>query len=143
MTAPSRARPALHGSGLAGNSLVTLLVLTLSGCISGPEPTVAVFEVSSGQQFTVELATPELVEHAQRLLAGENLAMVPSGDVVRGESSVNEPWSWHIDPMTLEFSNVTIVECDGSPQRVEEAVDAFERYCPWSAQVIAVEGPGL
>lgn len=119
---------------------VTALTLTAAGC-TGPKPTVAVFEVSGGEQFTIELATPELVEHAQGLLAGENLATVPSGEVVPGKSSVNEPWSWHIDPATLEFTNVTVESCDGSPQHVEDDISAFERFCPWSARVVAVEGP--
>jgi hypothetical protein len=114
---------------------------TLSGCISGPKPTVATFEVAGGEQYKIELATPELIEHAERLLAGESLAAIPNGVVVRGDSSVNAPWSWHIDPATLEFANITIEVCDGTPQHVEDGVITSDRFCPWSARVIAVDGP--
>ncbi|MBH0023776.1 hypothetical protein [Salinibacterium sp. SWN248] len=129
-------RRALLAAAVAGVALITV-----SGCIAGPEPTVAVFEVPSGGQFTIELVTPELVEHAQALLAGENLAAVPQGVVVREPSSVNMPWSWHIDPATLEFTNITTEACDGIPQYVEDEILTSDSFCPWSARVIAVEGP--
>ncbi|WP_307842349.1 hypothetical protein [Salinibacterium sp. NG253] len=126
---------------LAAIVVVGATSMALSGCISGPEPTVAVFEVPSGGQFTIELATPELVEHAQALLAGENLAAVPQGVVVREASSVNTPWSWHIDPATLEFTNITTEACDGIPQYVEDEILTSDTFCPWSARVVAVEEP--
>jgi len=141
VAAASRVTPVLGRFRLVRGLTVVAFSLTLAACIAGPEPTVATFEVSSGEQFTIELLTPELVDHAQGLLAGQQLATVPSGSVVRGNSSVNEPWSWHIDPATLEFTNVTIESCDGSPQHVEDDTAAFERFCPWSARVVAVEGP--
>ncbi|QYH37151.1 hypothetical protein FFT87_07520 [Salinibacterium sp. M195] len=117
-------------------------MVTLTGCVPAPAPTVATFQVAGGEQYAIELATPELIEHAKRLLAGENLAAIPNGVVIRGESSVNEPWSWHIDPATLEFANVTIEVCDGIPQYVEDEIVTSDRFCPWSAQIVAVDGPG-
>ncbi|GAA1215780.1 hypothetical protein [Rhodoglobus aureus] len=130
--------------------LRTVLVVTvlagmaasLGGCVAGPQPTVATFEVAGGEQYKIELATPELIEHAKGLLAGESLAAIPNGVVVRGDSAVNEPWSWHIDPATLEFANVTIEVCDGIPQYVEDEIVTSDRFCPWSARVVAVDGPG-
>ncbi|MGV8912391.1 MAG: hypothetical protein ACOH14_07225 [Rhodoglobus sp.] len=122
-------------------AVVAVVAIALSACFPGPEPTVATFEVAGGEQYKIELATPELIEHAKALLAGENLAAIPNGLVVRGDSSVNEPWSWHIDPATLEFANVTIEVCDGIPQYVEDEIVTSDRFCPWSAKVVAVEGP--
>ncbi|QAV69772.1 hypothetical protein ESZ53_04565 [Salinibacterium sp. UTAS2018] len=120
---------------------VVALTLSLTGCMFWPKPTVAIFEVGGVQRFTVELATPELVAHAQGLLAGDNLEAVPSGDIVPGDARVNAPWSWHIDPSTLEFSNVSTAECDGTPQDVEDGRITTERFCPWSARIVAIEGP--
>ncbi|MBH0129385.1 hypothetical protein [Salinibacterium sp. NK8237] len=128
-------------AALAAAVVAVVSLATLSGCIAGPEPTVAIFEVSSGGQFTIELATPELIEHAKGLLAGENLETVPQGVVVRGDSSVNAPWSWHIDPATFTFTNITAEQCDGIPQYVEDDALVSDSFCPWSARVIAVEGP--
>ena len=60
------------------------------------------------EQYTIELATPELIEHARQFLAGEEVASIPLGTVVRDDPSVNDPWSWDIDPATLEFADMTI-----------------------------------
>jgi len=129
-------------AAVSGTAFGVISVVVLSGCVAGPQPTVATFEVAGGEQYKIELATPELIEHAKGLLEGENLAAIPNGVVVRGESSVNEPWSWHIDPATLEFANITIEVCDGIPQYVEDEIVTSDRFCPWSARVVAVDGPG-
>ena len=96
----------------------------LAGCADdGPDSSpattaggnpVATFQVVD-ETFKVELATPELADHARRLLAGEELAAIPLGTVVRDDPGVNAPWSWHIDPATLEFADMTIEVCDGLP----------------------------
>ena len=70
-------------------------------------PVVARIQVVD-EQYTIELATPELIEHARQLLAGEEVASIPLGTVVRDDPSVNDPWSWDIDPATLEFADMTI-----------------------------------
>ena len=84
--------------------------------------------------------TPELVDHAERLLAGEPIASIPLGTVVRDDPGPNAPWSWHIDPASLEFAEITIEVCDGLPSFVEDGTVTSDQYCPWSAQVIAVDG---
>jgi hypothetical protein len=129
-------------------SMVGLLVLGSAACAddgpdssddsSGDGPAVATIQVVD-EQFKIELATPELIEHARRLLAGEEVASIPLGTVVRDDPGVNAPWSWHIDPATLEFADMTIEVCDGLPSFVEDATVTSDQYCPWSAKVIAVE----
>ena len=59
---------------------------------------------------------------------------------MRDDPGVNEPWSWHIDPATLEFADMTIEVCDGLPSlRRGPHRHVSDQYCPWSAKVIAVE----
>lgn len=101
---------------------------------------IATFEVAGSETYRVELATPELIEHAQALLDGEDVAAIPLGTVVRDAAGPNEPWSWHIDPATLEFADVTVEVCDGLPSYVEDRTVTSEQYCPWSAKVIAIDG---
>ncbi|TBN58558.1 hypothetical protein EYE40_06880 [Glaciihabitans arcticus] len=122
------------------------MLLVLTGCAPAapetPETVVATFQVV-GETYKVELATPELIAHAQKLLAGEEVATIPNGTVVRDEAGVNGPWSWHIDPATLEFADMTIEVCDGLPSYVEDRTVTSEQYCPWSAKLIAIDGlPG-
>ncbi len=113
--------------------------LALSGCSAGVAvPSVATFEIE-GQQFRIELVTAELVEHATQLLNGEEVASIPVGRIVRDSPSVNAPWSWHIDPKTVEFADFTTEVCDGLPEFVEDGTLTSDTYCPWSAKVIAVE----
>ena len=105
-----------------------------------PAPVVATFEVAGSEQYKIELITPELVEHAVGLLNGEDLEAIPLGTVVRDDPGVNAPWSWHIDPATLEFAFVTTEVCDGLPSYVEDEIVTSDQFCPWSAKVVAVDG---
>jgi hypothetical protein len=116
------------------------LTLALAGCTpSGP---VATFEVAGEQTFKIELATPELIQHAKDLMAGSEEGRIPLGTIVRDDPGVNAPWSWHIDPATLEFADATIEVCDGLPEYVEDGSLTSDVYCPWSADVIEITGPG-
>jgi hypothetical protein len=124
---------------IAGSALALALLGGLTACAPAAEvPSVATFEIE-GQTFKIELVTPELVEHAKSLLAGEEVAAIPVGTIVRDDPSVNEPWSWHIDPDTLEFADFTTEVCDGLPEYVEDGTLTSDIYCPWLAHVTAVE----
>lgn len=124
--------------------LVVASLGALTGCVGGTGSAhpVATFEVAGVETFKVELITPELEQHARGLLAGESLAAIPLGTVVRDDPGVNAPWSWHIDPRTLEFADMTIEVCDGLPSYVEDRTVTSDQYCPWSARVIEVTRAG-
>ncbi len=126
---------------LAATGLIALVGFTLAGCVAS-EPTVATFEVAGQQTYRIELATPELIQHVKDLMAGSEEGRIPIGTIVRDDPSVNEPWSWHIDPSTLEFADATIEVCDGLPEYVEDGTLTSDVYCPWSAVVVGLEGPG-
>lgn len=121
---------------------LVLVGFTLSACAPS-SPTVATFRVAGEQTYRIELATPELIAHAKELMAGTTEeGRIPLGMIVRDDPSVNAPWSWHIDPSTLEFADVTTEVCDGLPEYVEDGTLTSDYYCPWIADVIAIEGPG-
>ncbi|HEV7741816.1 MAG TPA: hypothetical protein VGO65_05305 [Pseudolysinimonas sp.] len=113
--------------------------LALAGCVPQAHNPVATFQVVD-ETYKVELATPELVAHAQALLDGDDVASIPNGTVVRDDPGVNAPWSWHIDPSTLEFADMTIEVCDGLPSYVEDGTVTSDQYCPWSAKLISIDG---
>ena len=129
------------GAAVAVVGIVATLVV--SGCAQGEPPTAAVPSVATfqviEQQFKVELITPELVANAEALLRGEEAPSIPVGLIVRDDPSVTEPWSWHIDPATVEFADMTIEVCDGLPEYVEDFTLTSNTYCPWSATIIALE----
>ena len=107
-------------------------------------PTVVTFEVAGypDETYKIELATPELIEHVKQIMAGEDVALIPNGLVVRDDPGVNAPWSWHIDPASLNFADVTTEVCDGLPSYVEDGTVTSPYFCPWSTKVIDLTGPG-
>ena len=91
------------------------------------------------EQYRVLVVDPNNVAIVEDLLAGRDAPHIPNGVVVRGDPSVNTGWSWHIDPATLEFADATAEVCDGKPSYVEAGTITGNRFCPWSAKVIAVD----
>jgi hypothetical protein len=89
--------------------------------------------------YRILITDPADLAIAQRLLAGDDTApRIPNGLIVRGESSVNEGWSWSIDPESLEFADMTTEVCDGLPSYVEDGSLTGDYFCPWSAEVADV-----
>jgi hypothetical protein len=99
---------------------------------------IVTFEVA-GETYRVLLTGPQKIAIAQKLLAGKEAPSIPNGIVVRGDPSVNTGWSWHIDPDSLEFADITTEVCDGRPSFVEKNLITGDRFCPWGAEVVAVE----
>lgn len=91
------------------------------------------------EQYRVLVVNPVQVAIAQQLLAGDEAPPIPNGVVVRGDPSVNVGWTWHIDPSTFEFADVTTEVCDGKPSFVERDEISGDYFCPWSARVIAID----
>jgi hypothetical protein len=130
--------------GVSRRFLAAALVLgaavAMSGCApaGGSSNPVATFQVID-ETYKIELATPELVEHVKQLMAGDEVAGIPNGIVVRDDAGPNKPWSWHIDPASLEFADFTTEVCDGLPSDVEDDLITSDRYCPWQATVTDLE----
>ena len=106
-----------------------------------PAPTpgvVVTVRVADAEEYRIRLTDPQDIGIAQKLLAGEAAPGIPNGRVVRGEVDVNVGYSWHIDPDSVEFADTATEVCDGRPSDVEKRVMRSDRYCPWSAKVVAV-----
>jgi Domain of unknown function (DUF6438) len=100
---------------------------------------IVTFRVADSEQYKIRLTDPADIEVARKLLDGKEAPSIPNGVVIRGSSDVNLGYSWHIDPDTVEFADVTTEVCDGLPSDVEKSLITSERYCPWSAEVIAID----
>ena len=132
-------RPALV---LVGPALILAACGSDSGGSAAPstsyDPVVVTFEVAGGERFRVLLTQADDIANARSLLAGEDVPGIPNGRVLR-ETGVNTGWSWSLDPADIEFADQTIEVCDGLPSDVEAGLVTSDRYCPWSAQVVAVD----
>jgi hypothetical protein len=91
-----------------------------------------------GQEYRIALTDPADIEIARKLLRGEVAPTIPNGIVVRGDPGVNTGYTWHIDPASVEFANVTTEVCDGLPSDVEANLITSDRYCPWQAKVVKI-----
>lgn len=92
------------------------------------------------EQYRIQLTDPADIAIARQLLAGEEAPRIPNGLIVRGDDGgVNLGYSWHIDPNSLEFADVTTEVCDGLPSYVEDGTLTGDSFCPWSAEVIAID----
>jgi hypothetical protein len=99
---------------------------------------IATFQVAD-EQYRVLIVDPDEIAIARKLLAGKQAPQIPNGRIARGDGGVNQPWSWHIDPRDFEFADMTIELCDGLPSYVEDGTLTGDRFCPWSAKVVAVD----
>lgn len=115
----------------------------VAGC--GDDPTMpeaeAVFELRVvDETFRVGVNDPVQIDSfAARLASGAEGNL--NGELRAGHGGFNSPWSWHLDPETVEVADATIELCDGKPSMVEDDLDYWlgtvKRYCPWGAKVVA------
>ena len=117
---------------------ISLIYLTACGG-SKPEGIIVTFLVAGQEEYKIQLTDPADIEMAQKLLVGEEAPKIPNGMVVFGDPGVNEGYSWHIDPETVEFADMTTEVCDGLPSDVEQGIITSDYYCPWAAEVIAID----
>jgi hypothetical protein len=104
---------------------------------AGSGPIVVTFEVDD-ERFKALLTDPADIDIARHLLAGDDVPSIPNGRVIR-ETGVNTGYSWSLDPNDIEFADTTIEVCDGLPSDVEAGSIRGDRYCPWSAVVVAID----
>ncbi|MGC4000221.1 MAG: hypothetical protein QM767_23395 [Anaeromyxobacter sp.] len=92
------------------------------------------------QTLTIEVANRAFLAEAQRLLE-QDARRVPVFDLVDG-AGVDPQWTWHVDPATPAWADLTVELCDGCPGFVEADkaywIGTVRQYCPWSARVVAV-----
>jgi len=103
-----------------------------------PDPVTFIVQVS-GETFRIRTRDPQTIAALeQRRLRG--VQGVISGDLVAGDGGFNQPWSWHMDPATVEVPDLAIELCDGRPSMVEEDMEYWigtvGRFCPWGASVV-------
>lgn len=130
--------------------LIILLMPLLASCDrSVVVPESAVFtvracmgseEAPDGETFKVRITDQEIITEAERLIGSEDRRII-TGPLRRGDGGFNEPWSWHLDPDSVAFADLTIELCDGCPHMLEEDldywVDTVGQYCPWSTEILA------
>jgi hypothetical protein len=102
----------------------------------------ATFDVL-GEYYSIFITNKETIEQVLALQRVESAATIPSGRLLRGSVTYNEPWSWHIDSEDVHMAEITIELCDGLPSQVEANLDYWvntvQRFCPWQAHLVDVK----
>lgn len=126
------------------------LLLAVRRALEGCPAEGAVFKIRAcasledpeGQTFHALIRDPAVIAQAEELV-GAGQQQILSGALLAGDGGFNGPWSWHLDPDTIGFSDVTIELCDGCPSFVEENLDYWlgvvGQYCPWTTEVVERE----
>ena len=101
---------------------------------SGPEDARFVFRDPLTQDVvTLEVSNSEGRAQAEDLLrSGE--ARWALGTLKRGDGGFNGPWTWHIDPATVTFAEVTIEACQTAMSAIDDDLDYwidFGQVCIW------------
>ncbi len=97
------------------------------------------------EQFVVKITDPSLIAQARAML---NLPQAERasvrGTVVKAPAYFSAPWSFHLDPISVDFFDLSAEVCDASTSYVEEHLsevgEAFlpaNAWCPWSSKLLA------
>lgn len=147
-----RLRPARPG---ALYRLAVLALLAIFGCDSSDGPTTPATEglfvvrtchgsehAPEGELFRVLIRDPQVVAEAESRI-GAGTGRILTGPVVAGDGGFNAPWSWHLDPDDVGFTDAAIEVCDGCPSFIEDDLDTWldtvGHYCPWGTEIVSRE----
>jgi hypothetical protein len=94
-------------------------------------------------EFVFEILDPMRIIEAREILGNpNNLKRHVQGTIVPGKKSYNPNWSFHLDPETIRFFEMSMEVCDANVTWVEEHLDEIGdtalpgmHWCPWSSNI--------
>ena len=81
----------------------------------------------------LEITNPQGLIQADALLRS-GVAQWAIGTPRRGDGGFNGPWTWHIDPASVTFAEVTIEACQTAMSAIDDDLDYwinFGQVCIW------------
>ena len=126
--------------------LLLAAIAMLTGCQGTKDAGTAYFKVAGATEadtFVIALTDPATIAEARTLASGREPSKHVTGLVVAAPAPYNAPWSFHLDPASISFAEMSIEVCDAATSYVEthlaEVGGAFlpgRRWCPWSSRVV-------
>lgn len=112
--------------------------------MSGPCAYFRFTDTDGKPRFVIKLVEPEKIEHARRILRGEETSRIHvQGVVEKKPAEYNPGWSYHLKPDSIDFFEFAVEVCDSSIQYVEENLEqvggAFlpgSHWCPWTSRIV-------
>lgn len=125
-------------------AILVALAMSAAGC--GKDDPVSpgehpIFEIEqAGERFHIAVADEAVAATLEALRLSGQAAGVINGELLAGDGGFNQPWSWHMDPATIEVVDMSMELCDGRPSFVEDELEYWlqtvKRYCPWGPKVV-------
>ena len=116
--------------------ILSAAVLACASCNDSAGPVGARFafrDPVTQDVVRLEITNAEGRNQAEELLAsGEGQWAL--GTPRRGNGGFNSPWTWHIDPATVTFAEVTIEACQTAMSAIDDDLDYwidFGQVCIW------------
>ena len=102
----------------------------------------AYYEFTDGTDtFVIHLTDADKILEANDILANSTPKGV-MGTILKEPVSYNSPWSYHLDPASIEFFEMAVEVCDASIQFVEDNLDDVggatlpgNQWCPWGSSL--------
>ena len=126
--------------------LLLAAIVLVAGCQSAKDSGTAYFKVAGATEadtFVIALTDPAIIAEARALASGREPSKHVTGLVVAEAVPYNAPWSFHLDPASISFAEMSIEVYDAATSYVEEHLaevgGAFlpgRRWCPWSSRVV-------
>jgi uncharacterized protein (TIGR03437 family) len=98
----------------------------------------------AGDSIIVRVNQAAAIQKARAVLAGRSGSVIMTGKIVPVSAFYNPGWSFHVDPLTVEFTELATEVCDASIGGVEQALNDLGgsflpgfRWCPWTAKILA------
>lgn len=116
---------------------MSLIALAGSGCSDTTDPGTrerfAFRDPATNVVVRLEITNAQGLTQARDLLrSGE--AMWALGTPRRGDGGFNGPFTWHIDPASITFAEVTIEACQTAASAIGDDLDywiSFGQVCIW------------
>jgi uncharacterized protein (TIGR03437 family) len=118
-------------------------VVALSGA-TGADEAYFVFDTPPRKNlFVIKLTDPVKIQKARDILSGMEKDLGVSGVIVKEPACYNTPWSYHLDPQSIEFFEAAIEVCDGTMGYIEGHLEEVggallpgNRWCPWASRLV-------
>jgi len=134
-----------------GLALLALLLLINPGesrsfsTVAAAEEAYFVFDAPPRRDlFVVKLTDPVKIQKARDLLSGRaGSGRHIGGLIVKEPVCYNAPWSYYLDPQSIEFFDNAIEVCDGAMGYIESHLDEVggsllpgNRWCSWGSRLV-------
>ncbi len=96
------------------------------------------------ETFTIKLTDPVKIQKARDIINGTDKSTPHvGGTIVKEAACYNAPWSFHLDPKSINFFALAIEVCDASIAYTESFLDEAgghflpgNYWCPWGSRLV-------